>query len=531
MRRVCSHWEGDEELVVEEVTCDIFIRKLNLLSGGRESTFNSERIPSLSTVYEEVETSHKCFPRTFTCFSSALGILDNDSLQRQEIKVNKGKRSRSSVLEVIDDTRMPFGEEISTASMKYQTFRGIHFRLLLENLGTLEETFADSEAQKLRDDIMLQLGKLGALEFFEACLSRAIEPSRVLDFTNGHPNQFGEQRKNSRVDEYMDKVVVHSSRKKQNKTRRKRAFTATEILSPSLPLKADREQEELLFVRTSSVKRESNGKNRIVVARREAEMSKAIKVLAELEKISAAIEDDTKQVASLSNWAEAAGVDEQVLKQKLLYGQYCRDELIRSTRPLVLYVARKYKGMGIAMEDLLQAGYVGVLQGAERFDCTRGYRFSTYVQYWIRKSMSRMVSRYARSIVVPWSLSKAINQIQKAQKSLKNACMKCPDDYEIAKMTGLSLDKIRSASNCLRVVASIDQKEFMPDTAVGSPEDAVMKQHMRKDIYDLLNCLDSRERQILILRFGLIDHQPRSLQDIGRLFKVSKEWVRSITPY
>ncbi|KAE9603795.1 putative RNA polymerase sigma-K type, RNA polymerase sigma-70 like domain-containing protein [Lupinus albus] len=506
-------------------------------AGGREGTFNSERIPSLSTVYEEVETSHKCFQRVFTCFSSASGILDNDSLERQEIKVNKGKRSPSSVHEVIDDTRMPFGEEISTASMKYQTFRAMHFRLLLENLGTLEETFADSEAQKLRDDIMLQLGKLGALEFFEVCLSRAIEPSRVLDFANGHPNQFGEQRKNSRVDEYMDKVVVHSSRKKQNRTRRKRAFTATEILSRSLPLKAD--QEELLCVQTSSVRRESNGKNRrIVVARREAEMSKAVKVLAELEKISAAIEDDTKQAASLSNWAEAAGVDEQVLKQKLLYGQYCRDELIRSTRPLVLYIARKYKGMGIAMEDLLQAGYVGVLQGAERFDCTRGYRFSTYVQYWIRKSMSRMVTRYARSIVVPWSLSKAINQIQKAQKSLKNACMKCPDDYEIAKMTGLSLDKIRSASNCLRVVASIDQKvwdcysikymEFMPDTAVGSPEEAVMKQHMRKDIYDLLNCLDSRERQILILRFGLIDHQPRSLEDIGRLFKVSKEWIRRL---
>ncbi|KAK7282948.1 hypothetical protein RIF29_12089 [Crotalaria pallida] len=507
-------------------------------AGGRENTLNSERIHSLSTVYEEAETSHKGFPRAFTCFSSALDILDNDSLQRQEIKVNKGKRSLSSVHEVIDNTQMHFGEEMSPTSTKYQSFKAIHFRLLLENLGTLEETFDDSEARKLKNDIMLQLGKLGALEFFEACLSRAVEPSRVLYFTNGHPDQVGALQKNGKLDVYTDKVFVQSSRKKQNKTRRKRAFGATEILPQPLPLKVD--QDDLLRARpSSSVKRESNGKNRrMVVARREAELSKGVKVLAELEKIRAAIEEDTNQVASLSSWAEAAGVDDQVLKQNLLYGQYCRDELIRSTRSLVLYVARKYKGMGISMEDLLQAGYVGVLQGAERFDCTRGYRFSTYVQYWIRKSMSRMVTRYARSIVVPWSLSKAINQIQKAQKTRKSASMKSPDDYEIAKMTGLSLEKIRLASTCLRVVASIDQKvgdchsvkymEFMPDTLVGCPEDAVMKQHMRKDIYDLLNCLDSRERQIIILRFGLSDHQPRSLEDIGRHFKVSKEWVRRL---
>lgn len=114
-----------------------------------------------------------------------------------------------------------------------------------------------------------------------------------------------------------------------------------------------------------------------------------------------ALEEDTKQVVSLSSWAEASGVEEKMLQQQLYHGYYCRDELIRSTRSLVVYFAKKYRGMGIALEDLLQVGYIGVLQGAERFDTTRGYRFSTYVQYWIRKSMSRVVAKYARGITVP----------------------------------------------------------------------------------------------------------------------------------
>ncbi|MED6217954.1 hypothetical protein PIB30_022413 [Stylosanthes scabra] len=359
----------------------------------------------------------------------------------EDIKVKKGKIYRQRV----------FGEEISTASLKFQSFRAAHYRLLIENLGTLEQTFADSEALKLESDILLQLGKLGALELFNACLSRSLELS-------SHTVELGEHRKkNIKVDEKIDKVFVQSTRRKQNK-RTQKAFTAVDVPLEPLTSKAD-DKEHTLHSLPASAKKASNCKNRrIMIARREAEMSKGVKVLAELEKIREGIEEGTNQVASLRSWAEAAGVDERVLQKQLHYCQRCRDELIRSTRSLVFYLARKYRGMGIALEDLLQAGYIGVLQGAVRFDHTRGYRFSTYVQYWIRKSISRMVARYAREIVVPWSLSRAMNQIQKAEKSLKITSMKSPDDHDIAKVTGLSLEKIRLAGNCLRVVASTNQK-------------------------------------------------------------------------
>ncbi|XP_061373277.1 RNA polymerase sigma factor sigC isoform X2 [Gastrolobium bilobum] len=407
-----------------------------------------------------------------TSFNSTRLTLDNDLLEREETKVNKGMRLLSSVDEMIGNTQMSFGEDLSAISTKFQSFRAQHFRLLMDNLSVLEETFADSEALSLEKDIILQLEKLGALKLFNVCLSRSFGTSSlVLDYTDEH---VGESKRNCKVVDYMDKVVVPSSKKKENKTRRKRAFIATEVSSQTLPLKAN--QEDLLPFPASFVKGASNAKNRrTMIARREVEMSKAVKVVAELEKIRTAIENDTKQVASLSSWAEACGVDEKVLQQQLHHGRCCRDELIRSTRSLVLYIARKYRGSGIALEDLLQAGNVGVLQGAERFDSTRGYRFSTYVQYWIRKSMSRMVERYARGIIIPWSLSRALSQILKARKAMKSTSMKCPDDYEIAKMTGLSLNKIRAASNCRRIVASIDQKTgdyFSVEYMVSSPKES-----------------------------------------------------------
>ncbi|KAI9098010.1 hypothetical protein K1719_025781 [Acacia pycnantha] len=511
------------------------IRLSSSSAGGREAPFSPTRLYWLSTFYEEGETFQNDFRRASSS-SSVLETLHDDCLEDGEIKVNKGRKSLKSIHEMVDSTQMPSGEETFTTTTNFQSFKASHFRLLMENLDILEETFSDSEVLKLEKDIKLQLGKLGALEFLNSRLSGSLETSCSLDFSDKHPEQVGEHNTNGKADYHLGKVVVRSKRK-GNKPIRKRGLTSTKVLSQSLP--SETIQDGLLRLPSSSVKRASNYKSRrATVAKKEAEMSTAVKVLTGLERIRAAMEEDTKEVVSLRSWAEAAGVDEKRLRQQLHYGLYCRDELIRSTRSLVLYLAKKYKGMGIASEDLLQAGYVGVLRGAERFDSTRGYKFSTYVQYWIRKSMSRMVARYARGILVPWSLSKAINQILKAQKSLKSTAMQYSDDYEIAKITGLSVDKVRSAHNCLRVVSSINRKigdcfsvkymELLADPSIESPEEAVMKQQMKKDMHELLNDLEPREKQVLALRFGLNDHQPRSLEDIGRLFHVSKEWVRRI---
>jgi RNA polymerase sigma factor len=137
------------------------------------------------------------------------------------------------------------------------------------------------------------------------------------------------------------------------------------------------------------------------------------------------------------------------------------------------------------------------------------------------------------------SIIRTINHIQKARKTLKTSHgIKYAADEEIAKLTGHSVKKIRAANQCLKVVGSIDKKvgdcfttkflEFTPDTTMESPEEAVMRQSARRDIHDLLEGLEPREKQVMVLRYGLQDYRPKSLEEIGKLLKVSKEWIRKI---
>lgn len=471
--------------------------------------------------------------------SAAPQTLEKGCLEIEEMKVNigKGSQAHSHSLTMIDKTHELIGGDKSSSRTSPQACKASHYSLLMENLDVLEETFADSDVLTLEREILLQLGRFGALKLFNTCLSRTLKASNILDLSDVPANS-GDCNMNLSVDGQKDNIVVCSRKKKQRKKIRERALENPTIISTQL-MPSNTLHGRFQKPKVSSAKRVSDSRSRrLRIARNEAEMSKGVKVVANLERIRTTLEEETGRAASLSCWAEAAGVSEKVLQQHLRFGWYCRDELLRSTRSLVLYFARNYRGLGIAHEDLIQAGSLGVLQGAERFDHTRGYRFSTYVQFWIRKSVSRIVARHARGIQVPCTLSRAIVQIQKARKALSKSHGKYPDEDAIAKFTGLSLAKIRSANKCMRVVGSIDQKigdcmnakylEFIPDLSVRSPEKTVMRQHMKEDIHDLLNGLDARERQVMVLRYGLKGSPPKSLEEIGRLFHVSKEWIRRI---
>lgn len=178
-------------------------------------------------------------------------------------QVNKGKRSLSSVHEMIDNSQLPFEES--------------HFGLLMENLGVLEETFADSEALRLEKNIILQLEKLGALELFNVCLTTSFGTSCILNCTHKVLEQVEENKRNHKVDDYTGKVIVHSSKRKENR-RRKRGSVSIAPSSRSLPLD-DNQEDPLHSSPASFVKRASNTKKkRAGIAQREVEMSKGVKV-------------------------------------------------------------------------------------------------------------------------------------------------------------------------------------------------------------------------------------------------------------
>lgn len=284
---------------------------------------------------------------------------------------------------MIDDTQVPVKEDKCTSSTSLKVCRAAHFNLLMENLHVLEKTFVDSNVLGLERDILLQLGRLGAINLFDTYLSSSLKISNVLDLSDVPTEHIGEHKMKSKVDDHIGKVIVHSGKMKERKSRRERTLkNASEISFLSMPSKTIEKRFGKPTV--SSVKRASRSRGRrLKIARNEAEMSRGVRVsiklpghkcillfmlqkilkhlysaslqvVAELERIRRTLEEETGRVASLSCWAQAARLDEKVLQQHLHYGWHCRDELIRSTRSLVLYLARDYRGQGIALEDLFQ---------------------------------------------------------------------------------------------------------------------------------------------------------------------------------
>ncbi|XP_058074087.1 RNA polymerase sigma factor sigC isoform X5 [Magnolia sinica] len=376
-----------------------------------------------------------------------------------------GKREDNTAsCAMLSNANVPILEDASACLASLQADSTSHFGLLMENLEKIEEIFDDSDVVRLERDILIQIGRLGALKIFHACLSRTVKapdaPQQAFPLTETSKNS----PEDTPVYDHMNNITVRSRKKRERKSRRERVTEKAAKMSALSPSsKAIRDFQQLPTNPSNS-----RGRRHSIV-RNESEMSRGVKEIANLEKVRMSLEERIGRAASLSRWAHAAGMDVKVLQQRLHFGRYCRDKLLKSTRSLVLYIARNYRGRGLGLEDLLQAGNMGVLQGAERFDHTRGYQFSTYVQYWVRKSMSALIARHSRGVRIPVTLNNVINKTQKARRAFYDHHGRYPQDEEIAKLTGTSLTNVRLANKCSRVMGSTDQKvgdcigvKFMP---------------------------------------------------------------------
>ncbi|XP_074584661.1 RNA polymerase sigma factor sigC isoform X2 [Curcuma longa] len=410
--------------------------------------------------------------------------------------------------------------------------------ILMENIDRIEDLIVGADTVRLERDILTHLRRLGAMKLFTTCFSKAFTETIIgsSNLVNKHLDAYPFEL---RFDEKKDSILVHSNKKEQRKKRRARRLEKVSRRSVlQIPTKS-RHKDELFSLHKRGLGKFaglSGSKEREMIAKNESEMSMGVKEMANLEKLCKNLEEDMGKPPSFTRWAEAAGLDQKTLRSRLQFGWYCRDKLIKSTRSLVIFIAKNYRGMGIAFDDLTQAGYVGVLNGAERYDIKKGYRFSTYAQYWIRKSILAMIAWHSRTIKV--RMESMINQIQKVKGNFHTSEGKYPNDEEIAELTGLSLAYVRLASQCSRSVGSIEQEvrdgwntkfmEITADTCVKIPYEFIGKEHAREQILNLLQTLHPRERQVLALRYGLEDGRCKSLEEIGRLCHVSREWIRKI---
>ena len=252
------------------------------------------------------------------------------------------------------------------------------------------------------------------------------------------------------------------------------------------------------------------------------------------------IDDHVKMYLKEIGKVDLLSADEETeLARRMADGDaYAKKRLAEANLRLVVSIAKRYVGRGMMFLDLIQEGNLGLIKAVDKFDYTKGYKFSTYATWWIRQAITRAIADQARTIRIPVHMVETINKLVRVSRQLVQELGREPTPDELAKELNMSIDKVREISKISQEPVSLETPigeeedshlgDFIPDDDAPAPSEAASFVLLKEQLVDVLKTLTPREAKVLKLRFGLDDGRQRTLEEVGKEFDVTRERIRQI---